>query len=92
VPESSITFKYLGVTKREDGLVGEYHLAVTEAQTERTVTLSFEPRHLASARSMKRILLDQCLLYEATRAEHDQMLLEMLDPDALTIAERMDAD
>lgn len=85
--EPPLTFKCLGHTKREDGLVVRYQLEVTDSRSGKTATLSVEPRHLASARSMKRILLDRCMLYRATRAEHDQMLLEMLDPQSAAIQE-----
>ncbi|APV42137.1 hypothetical protein PFAS1_23465 [Pseudomonas frederiksbergensis] len=85
MPELSHTFKCLGVTKRDDGLIGRYHLEVTETRSGKTATISVEPRHLASARSMKRILLDRCMFYRATRAEHDQMLLEILDPQSAAI-------
>lgn len=78
--DTSLTFKCLGHTKRDDGLIGRYHLEVTDTRSGKTVTISVEPRHLASARSMKRVLLDRCMFYKATRASHDQMLLEMLDP------------
>ena len=80
MPEPTLTFKCLGHTKRDDGLIGRYHLEVTDNRSDRTVTVSVEPRHLASARSMKRILLDRCMLYRATRASHDHVLLEITDP------------
>lgn len=80
MPETSLTFKCLGHTTREDGLIGRYHLKVTDTRSGRTATISVEPRHLASARSMKRILLDRCMFYTATRASHDKMLLDILDP------------
>lgn len=76
----ALSFNYLGHTKRDDGLIGRYHLKVTDTRSGKTATISVEPRHLASARSMKRILLDRCMFYRATRAEHDQMLLKILDP------------
>ena len=85
--EPTLTFKLLGHTKRDDGLIGRYHLEVTDTRSDRTVTISVEPRHLASARSMKRILLDRCMFYRATRASHDQMLLEITDPLPETIQE-----
>ena len=83
--EPTLTFKLLGHTKRDDGLIGRYHLEVTDTRSDRTVTVSVEPRHLASARSMKIILLDRCMFYRATRASHDQMLLEILDPHSEAI-------
>ncbi|OOL34110.1 hypothetical protein BOO94_30275 [Pseudomonas sp. FSL W5-0299] len=71
VSETSLTFKCLGHTTREDGLIGRYHLKVTDTRSGITATISVEPRHLASARRMKRILLDRCMFYTATRASHD---------------------
>lgn len=85
--EPTTTFKCLGHTKRDDGLIGLYHLEVTDTRSGKTATISVEPRHLASDRSMKRILLDRCMFYRATRAKHDQMLLEMLDPQSAAIQE-----
>ena len=82
MPEATHSFKCLGVFKRDDGLIGRYHLGVTETRSGRIETISVEPRHLASARSMKRILMDRCMFYSATRESHDQMLLKMLDPTA----------
>lgn len=79
MPEPTLTFKCLGHTKRGD-LIESYQLEVTDTRSGKTVTISVGPRHLASARSMKRILLDRGMLYRATRAERDQMLLEILDP------------
>ena len=83
--EPTHSFKCLGHTKRNDGLIGRYHLEVTDTRSCRAETISVEPRHLASARSMKRILLDRCMFYRATRASHDQMLLALLDqqPEAI---------
>lgn len=81
----ALTFKYLGHTKRDDGLIGRYHLEVSDIRSGKTATISVEPKHLASAQSMKRILLDRCMFYRATRAEHDQMLLEILDPQSAAI-------
>jgi hypothetical protein len=76
LPEAALTFKCLRHNKRDDGLIGRYNLQVT-TRSGKTATISVEPQHLASARNMKRILLDRCMFYKATRAEHDQMLLEM---------------
>lgn len=81
----TLTFKYLGHTKGDDGLIGRYHLEVSDIRSGKTATISVEPRHLASARSMKRILLNRCMFYSATRTEHDQMLLEILDPQSAAI-------
>lgn len=88
MPETSLSLKCHGHTKRDDGLVSRYYLEVTDTRSGKTATISVEPRHLASARSMKRILLGQCMLYTATRAEHDQMLLDVLDPQPESIHEQ----
>lgn len=85
--EPTLTFKCLGVTKRDDGLIGRYHLEVIDTRSGKTATISVEPRHLASTRSMKRILLDRCMFYRATRAKHDKMLLDILDPQSAAIQE-----
>lgn len=77
---SALNFKLLSHTKRDDGLIWRYHLEVTDTSSDRTVTISAEPKHLASARCMKTLLLDRCMFYRATREEHDQMVLAMLDP------------
>jgi hypothetical protein len=77
VPEAALTFKCLGHTKRDDGLIGRYNLQVTDTRSGKTATISVEPKHLASARSMKTILLDRCMVYSVTQKAHDQMLLEM---------------
>ena len=84
----TFTFKLLGHTKADDGLVKHYHLEITDLQSERTMTISVEPKHLASARSMKRILLERCMFYRATRAQHDMMLLDILDPNPDEIQEQ----
>jgi hypothetical protein len=48
-PEPTPTFKCLGHTKRDDGLVGRYHLEVTDIRSGKTAKISVEPKHLASA-------------------------------------------
>lgn len=75
--EQNLTLKCLGHTKRDDGLIGRYHLEVTDARSGRMATVFVEPKQLASARSMKTILLDRCMVYSVTQKAHDQMLLEM---------------
>jgi hypothetical protein len=87
LPESTLTFKCLSHTKRDDGLIGRYNLEVTDSRNEKVVTISIEPKHLASARSMKRILLDRCMFYRATRASHGEMLLELFDQNPEEIQE-----
>lgn len=78
--DPTLTFKCLEVTKRDDGLIRRYHLEVTEIRSGRTLTISVQPRHLASFRSMKKILLERCMVYSATRETHDEMLLELRHP------------
>jgi hypothetical protein len=73
----TLTFKCLGQTKRDVGLIGRYNLEVTDIRSGKTATIAVEPRHLASARSMKTILLERCMVYSVTQKTHDQMLLEM---------------
>jgi len=50
MPEPTLALKLLGHTERDDGLIGRYHLEVTDTRSDRTVTISVEPRYLASAR------------------------------------------
>lgn len=76
---STLTLKCLGHTQREDGLIGRYKLEVTDKRSGKTATISVEPKHLASARSMKTILLDRCMLYSVSQKTHDQMLLGLFD-------------
>ncbi len=88
--ESTLTLKCLGHSQREDGLIGRYNLEVTDKRSGRTATISVEPRHLASARSMKTILLDRCMVYSVTQKAHDRMLLDMFAPaDGLAAGEEL---
>ncbi|MBC3776861.1 hypothetical protein [Pseudomonas sp. SWRI99] len=57
----TLTFKCLRQTKRDEGLIGRYNLEVTDIRSGKTATVDVEPRHLASARGMKPILLDRCI-------------------------------
>lgn len=75
--DSTLIFKYLSDSKRGDGLIGRYRLGVTDTRSGKTVTISVEPKHLASAKNMKTILLDRCMVYSVTQKSHDQMLLKM---------------
>lgn len=77
--EPTLSFKCLGHTKRDDGLIGSYNLQVTDTRSDKTATISVDPRHMGSARRMKTILLDRCMLYSASQKAHDQMLLELFD-------------
>lgn len=76
--EPTHRFKCLGVTKRDDGIIQHYTLAVTDLRSSRTVEISIEPGHLVSARSMKRILLGNCMFYSVAQKDHAQMLYEIL--------------
>jgi len=80
VTDPTLTFKCLEITKRDDGLIRRYHLEVTDTKSDRIVTIWIEPRHLASCRSMKKILGERCLFYSGTRETHDEMLLELHFP------------
>ncbi|VVN71897.1 hypothetical protein PS718_00484 [Pseudomonas fluorescens] len=83
LPEADLTFKCMSHNKRDDGFITRYNIEVTDTRSEKVATISIEPRHLASARSMKTILLDRCLFYSVTQKKHDQMLLELFDsPDS----------
>ncbi|WP_076567302.1 hypothetical protein [Pseudomonas sp. B10] len=77
--KAPLTFKCLSHNNRDDGSVARYDVEVTDTQSGKIATISVEPRHLASARSMKTILLDRCMLYSASQKKHDQILLEMFE-------------
>ncbi|MBP5958545.1 hypothetical protein ICA16_22995 [Pseudomonas anatoliensis] len=79
MPEAALTFKCLGHIKRDDGLIARYNLQVTDTRSGKTATISVDPKHMGSARSMKTILLDRCMLYSVSQKTHDQMLLELFD-------------
>jgi hypothetical protein len=76
--QETYRFKYLGHTKREDGTIERYAIAVTALHNGRTEEISVEPTHLVSARSMKRILLERSMFYSVAQKEHLQMLYEIL--------------
>lgn len=75
--EPTLSFKCLGHTKRDESLIGSYNLQVTDTRSGKTATISVDPKHMGSARRMKTILLDRCMLYSASQKAHDQMLLQM---------------
>lgn len=75
--EPTISFKYLNHTKRDDGSIERYALEVVDIRNGKIEQISVEPGHLASAQSMKRILLGRCMLYSVTQKKHAQMLLEV---------------
>lgn len=80
MPDQPIIFKYLGHSKGDDGLVRLYHLEATDSRSGRVEAISVGPRHLASVRSMKRILLGRGMFYSATPKAHSEMLMELFDP------------
>lgn len=79
MPEPTLTFKCLGHTKLDDNLISHYHLQVTSTQSGRVETISVSPNHLASTRSMKRLLLGRCMFYSVTQKKHAEMLIAMFD-------------
>lgn len=77
--ELTHSFKCLGVTKRDDDTIERYTIEVKNPRNDRVEMLEVAPNHLASARSMKRLLLGRCMLYTSTQKKHAQMILEMFD-------------
>lgn len=77
--ETTLTFKYLSHTKQDDGSIGRYNLEVTETRNDKTATISVDSKRLASARSMKIMLLNRCMFYSVTQKKHNQVLLELFD-------------
>jgi len=80
VPEPTLTFKCLGHVERDDNSIECYKIEVTDSRNGRLEMLQVAPRHLVSARSMKRILLERCMFYSAKQKQHTQNLMEMFDP------------
>lgn len=74
--------KYL---ENNDGTIGHYVLLIKDETEGEVEEVSVTPKHLASSRSMKRILLGRKILYSATQSEHERMLSELfaLKPDAI---------
>ncbi|NWD78014.1 hypothetical protein HX890_28235 [Pseudomonas gingeri] len=83
--EPTLTFKYLGHDKRDDGLIERYYLEVTDTRDGETENVSVEAKHLTSAQSMKRILLGRKIFYAVTQSKHTKMLIEMFEnqPEAI---------
>ena len=77
--EITLTFKCLGHTKLDDNLIDQYQVDVTDTRIGRMESIDIRPDHLASARSMKRILLNRCMFYSATQRKHSEMLMAMFD-------------
>ena len=74
-----LTFKCLGHTKLDDNLIDQYHVEATDTRSGRIESIDVKPDHLASARSVKRILLSRCMFYSATQKKHSEMLMAMFD-------------
>ncbi|MFL1545869.1 hypothetical protein [Pseudomonas sp. O39] len=81
--DTSLTFKCLGHTKRDDGLIGHYQLEVTDTRDGTTVEISVPTRHLISTRSMESILLHRKMFYSVTQRKHAKILSEMFDQQQL---------
>ncbi len=80
--DPNLTFKCLGYTKRGD-LIDSYQLEVTDTRDGTTVEISVPTRHLISARSMERILLNRKMLYSITQRKHAKILSDMFDQQQL---------
>ena len=76
--EPTLSFKCLGHNKRGD-LIESYRLEVADTCDGTTVEISVSTRHLISARSMERILLDRKMFYSVTQPKHARILSEMFD-------------
>lgn len=77
MPASTLTFKCLGHTKRDDSRIGSYTIEVTDTWSERTELIVVGTRDLASARNMAQILQGRNMFYRATQQEHDQTIRGM---------------
>lgn len=80
--EPALSFKCLGHNKRGD-LIEYYHLEMADTLHGTTVEISVSTRHLTSARSMERILLDRKMFYSVTQSKHARILNEMFDQQQL---------
>jgi hypothetical protein len=79
VTASNLTFKCLGHTERADDTITSYTIEVTNSRNGRVEVLEVAPDHLASARSMKRLLLNRCMFYSATQKNHAETIAAMFD-------------
>lgn len=82
--EPTITFKFLGHTERngimiESHTIDRYLIEVTCAHKEQVEVLEVEPKHLLSAQSMKRLLLNRCMFYSTTQKRHTETIVAMFD-------------
>lgn len=80
--EPALSFKCLGHKKRGD-LIEPYRLEVVDTRDGTTVEISVSTRHLISARSMERILLNRKMVYSVTQSKHTRILGEMFDQQQL---------
>jgi len=79
VTDPTLSFKYLDHTERDDGTIASYTIEVTNSRNGRAELLEVEPNHLASARSMKRLLLNRCMFYSTTQKKHAEAIAAMFD-------------
>lgn len=83
--EPALSFKCLGHKKRGD-LIESYRQEVVDTRDGTTVEISVSTRHLISARSMERILLNRKMFYSVTQPKHTRILSEMFDQQQLEAA------
>lgn len=77
--ESKLSFKLLSHTKRENGTIASYTIEVTSLPSDRIEILEVNPNDLASARSMKRLLLDRGIFYSTSQKKHAEAIAAMFD-------------
>ena len=77
--EPTLTFKYLGRTEHVDETIASYTIEVTSSRNGRVEVLEVQPDHLASAQSMKRVLLNRCMFYSVTQKNHAVTIAAMFD-------------
>lgn len=88
--QPTLSFKCLGYSERDDGAIASYIIEVSNLRNGRVEVLEVEPDHLASARSMKRLLLNRCMFYSATQYDHVKTIAAMFDAqDAEAEQERL---
>lgn len=77
--EPTLTFKCLGHTKLDDGTIESYIIEATCTRKGQVEVLEVEPDHLLSAQSMKRLLLNRCMLYSTTQKKHAETIAVMFN-------------
>ncbi|KXS52719.1 MAG: hypothetical protein AWU57_2904 [Marinobacter sp. T13-3] len=61
-----------------DGSVTHYVLVAISKVSGEEHEILISPKELASPRSMRRVLMNRCILYTANEREHDENLLRLL--------------